>query len=262
MSHYAPPVKTLLRALVAISLTALVMAGPAPASQAKGYSRTAKTDRANQVLALSLAKFTRLRKSSHTGIDGTLEWSADGCSAPKAFAGYSMLFEKSCNRHDFGYRNFGNGWAKGLALTSTPAKKDAIDKRFLGDMRRQCNANSNCLTAAQAYYGAVRKAGQAQTAFYKGECHPGKFCLFDDNGYRDRRIALTASENNMKDVSFGDKTSAVKNRSKVAWLLYDDHDYSDRHLCVRPGASLTNLDDYNFGDKTSSAKRLTGTTCP
>ena len=257
-----PRVKTLLRALVAATLAALVLAGPLPASQAQGYSRTAKTDRANQIASLSLAKFTQLRGQSHTGVDSVLEWSADGCSAPFFAAAWREFFRRSCNRHDFGYRNFGNGWSKGLALTSTDAKKYAVDQKFLSDMRGQCNGSSDCLTAAQAFYAGVRKSGLAQTAFYKGECHPGKFCLFDDTGYEDRRIALTASENNMNDINFGDKTSSVKNRSSVAWILYDDHDYSDTKVCVKPGASISNLADRGFGDKTSSAKRLSRTTCP
>jgi len=61
---------------------------------------------------------------------------------------------------------------------------------------------------------------------------------------------------------FGDKTSSVKNRQSVSWVIYDDHDYTDRSVCIRPGVRVPQLPDYDFNDKTSSAKRLSGTSCP
>jgi len=230
-------------------------------ADAQRYTRAEKRRRAGHIHRLALHRFNRLKGREHSGVAARLDWGDNGCSAPDIAAYWRDYFDRSCERHDFGYRNFGNGWREGLALRSTDAMKRRIDERFYADMRHQCGGAQNCLDVAWAFYLAVRKSGKAQTAFYMGECHPGKFCLFDDHDYEDRRIALTASENDMNDIDFGDKTSSVKNRDSVAWAIHDDHDYDDRWLCVEPGAKARDLDDYDFGDKTSSAKRLTYTDC-
>ncbi|WP_345262042.1 phospholipase A2 [Nocardioides nanhaiensis] len=230
----------------------------------RAYTRTQRTTRANALLNTTQATFQAAKNRTKTGIDATFNWSDDGCSAPAGGAGYSDRFRNACERHDFGYRNMGWGYytSKNLALSSTSATKDRIDSIFLADMRRTCGTSSGCLSAAQVFYAAVRKAGQAQTSFYKGECQPGYLCLFDDDNYQDRRVRLTASEDDMKDISFGDKTSSVRNTSGVAWRIYDDAGYSDRSVCVVRNGFSTNLDEFDFGDKTSSARRYTGSGCP
>lgn len=82
--------------------------------------------------------------------------------------------------------------------------------------------------------------------------------------YADRRVALASSENDLKDVSFGDKTSSVMNRTSVAWVVYDDHDYRDRRFCLPPGVSVRDFgaDAYKFNDKASSARRMSSAACP
>ena len=243
----------------------------APTSAARiAYTRTQRKARVDKLMTGSLGRFQRVKNRARSGIDTTFNWSDDGCSAPwwTGTAYYSAVFNRACERHDFGYRNLGWGYytSKNLALSSTPGTKDAIDKVFLADMRALCanrgSGTASCLSVAQGFYGAVRKTGKAHTSFYKSECQPGFLCLFDDKGYQDRRVRLSASENNMKDVSFGDKTSSVKNTSGVAWRLYDDADYRDRSLCVPRNGYASNLNDYNFGDKTSSARRYSTAGCP
>ena len=249
--------------------TAPSAATHAPAARV-AYSRTARATRVDSLMRGSLGRFQRVKNHAKSGIDTTFNWSDDGCSAPwwTGTAYYSAVFNKACERHDFGYRNLGWGYytSKNLALSSTPGTKDAIDKVFLADMRALCanrgSSTAGCLTVAQGFYGAVRKTGKAHTSFYKSECQPGFLCLFDDKGYKDRRVRLSASENNMNDVNFGDKASSVKNTSGVAWRLYDDHDYSDRSLCVPRNGAASNLKDYDFGDKTSSARRYSTASCP
>jgi hypothetical protein len=252
------------RAVMALLLASLVVASVPAVAGAATYSRAQKTERANVIYGKSLAAFIRLKGGKHTGIDTSFYWKDDGCTTPDipGTGTYNKKFLQACQRHDFGYRNFGNGYAAGRALTSTDAKKRAIDNRFLEDMKGKCGDSSSCKAAANAYYKLMSASGKSQTAFYKGECHENRLCLFDDDGFKDRRIALTSSENNMKDVSFGDKTSSVKNETKVAWVLYDDDNYDDRSICVRPGTSVSNLDTKSFGDKTSSAKRLSSASCP
>jgi hypothetical protein len=118
-----------------------------------------------------------------------LNWTNDGCSVPKdllsvpglggVLKNYSATFKHSCDRHDFGYRNYGSN-------TSTPGvhpkfdpdqyRKDTIDKRFLANMRIQCDkayphfyqvlAKADCYAAASIFYGAVNKTKQGHRAFF------------------------------------------------------------------------------------------------
>ena len=144
--------------------------------------------------------------------------------------------------------------------------KRRIDSQLYTDMLGQCGhysgSHGDCRHAARIFYEAVSHFGAAQTAFYAGECPKNRFCLFDDHGYEDRRIALRSAVTDMNDISFGDKASSVKNRQSVWWLIYDDHDFHDRALCIKPGVTIPDLNSYGFGDKTSSAKPLTAARCP
>ncbi|WP_169982863.1 MULTISPECIES: hypothetical protein [unclassified Microbispora] len=62
---------------------------------------------------------------------------------------------------------------------------------------------------------------------------------------------------------FSDKTSSLSNNDAVAWVLYDDKYYFDRHYCIRPGETVPNLSSsrWKFNDKISSAKRLATASC-
>lgn len=239
-------------------------------AERRAYSRTARKDRVDSLMHGSLARFHQAKNRTKSGMDATFNWDDDGCSAPwwTGTQAYSIIFKKACQRHDFGYRNLGWGYytSKQLALSSTPGTKDAVDRVFLADMRKACEGRGSqtgpCQAVAQGYYGGVRKTGKAHTSFYQRECQPGYLCLFDDDGYGDRRVRLSASEDNLKDVSFGDKTSSLKNTSGVAWRIYDDAGYSDRNVCVPRNGYSTNLDELSFGDKASSAKRYSTASCP
>lgn len=117
------------------------------------------------------AKYKALYPSS-------LNWTNDGCSVPNKVlvAGglgvvlkvYGGVFGHSCDRHDFGYRNFGSA-------TSTPgthpkfsptrATKNKIDSRFYSNMKVQCDDKFGgvvkaplrvaCKAAAKTFYEAV-----------------------------------------------------------------------------------------------------------
>jgi len=248
----------------AVSVFTLVLpAPPATASTAPKVSRATLEKRARQLqFDYSLARFIKVKKARKSNLDSRFTWKDNGCSAPSIAAAWSKVFAKSCKRHDFGYRNFGHD----LALQSTDAMKRRIDAQLHKDMRKQCRTYSgdrdDCRNAAWIFYQAVSNFGAAQTAFYARECPKNRFCLFDDHGYEDRRIALKSAVPDMNDINFGDKASSVKNRANVWWLIYDDHGYEDRVLCIKPGVRISDLNSYGFGDKTSSAKPLTASTCP
>jgi hypothetical protein len=110
-----------------------------------------------------------------------LNWSKDGCSVPKyvvvspalalVLRHYSGTFQKSCDRHDFGYRNYGKNPANRplVRLDPTRARKNSIDSRFLSNMNIQCDraythvweipAKAACKGAAKVYYTAVSRYG-------------------------------------------------------------------------------------------------------
>src|SRR4051794_28456379 len=93
-------------------------------------------------------------------------WDNDGCSVPekilklhprhlplgKAASYYSDLFEKSCDRHDFGYRNYGDN-AGGLALDPTDARRATIDTQLHDNMDYQCDR-----VFSRKYSEAVQRA--------------------------------------------------------------------------------------------------------
>lgn len=249
----------------------LVALAPSPATA--GPTRAELLQRANRIeFTVSLPKFMSIYRQPKTGIDRHFNWANyDGCSLPRAIkpiaSRWDKLFTRACLRHDFGYRNYGNG----LALGANETYKSAIDKEFRSNMLWTCDHSNvssadldNCYAAAGLFYLGVSRFGKAQTAFYKGKCTKGRFCLFDDHGYADRRIALAKSEDDMNDIDFGDKTSSVINRTGVAWIVYDDHDFEDRAFCIPPGVSVRDfgIDALKFNDKTSSAKRRTVAKCP
>ncbi|MCC5577113.1 hypothetical protein IMZ11_15920 [Microtetraspora sp. AC03309] len=62
---------------------------------------------------------------------------------------------------------------------------------------------------------------------------------------------------------FSDKTSSLVNNDWMAWVVYDDKNYRDRHYCIRPGETVPNLSSsrWKFNDKISSAWRLNTASC-
>lgn len=87
------------------------------------------------------------------------DWTNDGCSwtPPPAV----VVFNRACQQHDFGYRNFG----KGLTLGRTERVRAYIDGRFLKEMRRMCRdprvwgafaSYRRCRAMALSMYAVVR----------------------------------------------------------------------------------------------------------
>jgi hypothetical protein len=253
-------------AAVTAALTLSVQAIPASAESAPP-TRAELLTRANHLMFdITLTHFINIKTSARSALDSTFEWHDNGCTAPwRAITGvFSDFFDRSCQRHDFGYRNFGHGLALGSPAYKAEQKAQ-VDAQLLADMRQQCSDSPglpDCNTAAYAFYLGVTRSGQAQTAFFARECPENWLCLFDDTGYGDRRIALQTSENDMNDVNFGDKTSSTVNNTAHAWVLYDDHDYGDTRFCVAAGYVVDDWHDYGFNDKISSARPLSTAYCP
>lgn len=87
----------------------------------------------------------------------SLDWSSDGCSdSPDHPIKFNFL--PSCQRHDFGYRNY----KKQNRFTND--SKARIDQNFKNDMHNECNKYSvlkreACKGVADFYYEAVKEFG-------------------------------------------------------------------------------------------------------
>ncbi|MER7081133.1 phospholipase A2 [Saccharopolyspora kobensis] len=125
----------------------LLTAGTAHADLSPGELRST-TDQ--YLFELSLDDFTRTRaEQPHAD---QLDWSSDGCSmSPDEPLGFK--FRTSCDRHDFGYRNY-----KKQERFTEPNRKE-IDDNFRDDMYTACGDNLACKGTANIYYFAVREFG-------------------------------------------------------------------------------------------------------
>lgn len=111
-----------------------------------------------------LAAFLTARGTNATGPGAgppPFEWSADGCSVYPFFGTrvwqYEARFHDACLRHDFGYRNYGNG----LRLQRDRATKDWIDAILLRDADHACGSNIACQQEAQLLYESVQQGGDS-----------------------------------------------------------------------------------------------------
>lgn len=96
----------------------------------------------------SMAQFQAARNAQDPP---ELDWSSDGCSSsPDDPLGFDFL--QSCERHDFGYRNY-------KAQGRFDAGKASIDNNFKSDMYNQCASEGDleevCDGVADLYYEAV-----------------------------------------------------------------------------------------------------------
>ncbi len=110
----------------------------------------------DRLIAGDLDEFLAYRRSAER--DPGLDYSTDLCSAPLVgSSGASFDFTEPCLRHDFGYRNYD-------ALGLFEESKDAVDGRFLADMRASCSArppadHTRCYAWARVFYEAVHRLG-------------------------------------------------------------------------------------------------------
>jgi len=161
---------------------ALVAAGIAPATASLTGDRAEQYRYAEETLNLSYTQFVARKsdfEASGCRVDrpkpggctkpapyNSFDWTDDGCSGIQQIGFtsnlYRNLFNKPCQLHDFGYRNFGTG----LILERTEVKRAEIDNRFRSEMVRLCNntftrwwqkANKvACVLEAGGVYSAVR----------------------------------------------------------------------------------------------------------
>ncbi|WP_143737102.1 phospholipase [Microbispora sp. GKU 823] len=131
----------------------------APAASADPYDPNlyaVVTD--NFLFNISISSFLDYRNSKV--YSPSLDWSSDGCSSPlpngNKPGGFDFL--PSCQRHDFGYRNYKKQGR------FTEYNRGQIDNNFRSDMYNYCSRFSGlkaalgvaCRRYADTYYAAVR----------------------------------------------------------------------------------------------------------
>lgn len=173
----------ILRSLAAVMLSIVMAVGlVAPASA---------TPKATLKAAAEIVAYEKVGGSNYAKYKAKypkeLNWTNDGCSVPHkvlvlgglgvVLKAYGKVFEKSCDRHDFGYRNFGkNTTTPGVhpKFSPTRATKNKIDSRFHSNMKVQCDKKfggvvkaplrAACKGAAKTFYEAVNR--YADEAFF------------------------------------------------------------------------------------------------
>lgn len=163
-----------LAALTIAAVTATGVATPASAATRATLKKAAEAVAYETVGGGNYAKY----KAKYPR---QLNWGHDGCSVPsslrKYVKKYSAIFVNSCNRHDFGYRNFGkNTSTPGVHPKFSPTQltKAKIDARFLANMRVNCQRKYKfynperyaCYNVAKLYYAGVALSPQGQKAFF------------------------------------------------------------------------------------------------
>lgn len=172
----------LLRSLTAGSLASALLLGSvatASAAPSRATLRAAADTVVNEVVGGS--NYGKVKAKYPTALNFT----NDGCSVPSyilaaspalyaVLRAYGSVFEKSCDRHDFGYRNYGKNTSTPGAhpkFDPTSSRKAQIDSRFYSNMKVQCSqkygnpiTRGACNTAAKTFYTAVSKFGGK--AFY------------------------------------------------------------------------------------------------
>jgi hypothetical protein len=137
---------TLISMLAALAM--LVTSGPAQAATLSQAALSGLTD--EYLFTDTLPQFETV-KAQHPHAD-QLDWSDDGCSfSPETPLGFQ--FHQSCQRHDFGYRNY----KRQDRFSEVNRKK--VDDNFHHDLYNICGTNFVCRRVADIYYYAVRTFG-------------------------------------------------------------------------------------------------------
>src|SRR5699024_8849729 len=121
-----------------------------------------------------------------------LDWTSDGCSAaPDEPFGFD--FSTSCQRHDFGYRNYQ------LQERFTENNREGIDRNFRSDMASTCDVNLSCRATAQVYYWAVREFGDTAASTSDAVERAKIRSTYDNNG---KLVRISAVDDAGRAITF------------------------------------------------------------
>jgi hypothetical protein len=148
--------RTALKGLVAAGITAATIFATAssatavPSDKAQVLSSWTQTS-LSSYNAWSSAEANRGAWSAYA-----FNWGTDYCSSSPDNP-FGFPFQKACQRHDFGYRNY-------KEMGTFSANKSHVDSAFYEDLKRVCNRYSgatktSCDGLAWTYYQAVKNLG-------------------------------------------------------------------------------------------------------
>ncbi|MBE9374287.1 hypothetical protein IQ251_07480 [Saccharopolyspora sp. HNM0983] len=167
---------TIRRTATAGAATAAALLLTAGAAQADLDPERLRQVTDQYLFELELAEFTAVREQQPH--PDQLDWTSDSCSlSPDEPLGHD--FATSCDRHDFGYRNYTR------QERFTEPNRELIDDRFRDDMYSVCGGDPLCRGTADVYHFAVRQFGgvanSTAQAIEMAQIEPGRGA---DGGFR------------------------------------------------------------------------------
>jgi hypothetical protein len=152
--------KTAVRSLaVAVMVALSAVAGETPAMAAVPADKPAVLASWTQTDVASYNRWDSARRDQAAWTAYAFDWSTNYCSnSPDNPLGFD--FKLSCQRHDFGYRNY-------RAAGQFDANKPRLDSAFYQDLQRKCDTYNAvirpaCDALAWTYYQAVSVLGFVQ----------------------------------------------------------------------------------------------------
>lgn len=145
-----------LSSILPVTVASLAVAVPNPSAGNNLVARATLQQITNHLsFEAPISEFNKARDARNPP---QLDWSSDGCSSSPDTPG-GVNFLPSCQRHDFGYRNF-----KGQHRF-TDQNKAKIDKKLHDDLYRICsieakNDETACHATAEVYYNTVKYVGK------------------------------------------------------------------------------------------------------
>lgn len=142
----------------AVLLMLLGLAGVAQPAAAAPADKAAVLSSWTQTSVTSYNAFFAARANQGAWSAYGFDWSTDYCSSSPDNP-FGFPFNRSCVRHDFGYRNY-------KAIGAFAANKSRIDSAFYADLKRVCAnyggaTKVSCDSLAWTYYNAVRVFGSS-----------------------------------------------------------------------------------------------------
>ncbi|HET9380052.1 MAG TPA: phospholipase [Streptomyces sp.] len=148
--------RTALKGLAAAAVTAATLFATASSATAVPADKASVLSSWTQTSASSYSAWASAEANRSAWAAYEFNWSTDYCSSSPDNP-FGFPFEKSCQRHDFGYRNY-------KEMGTFSANKSRIDSAFYEDLKRVCARYSgatktSCDGLAWTYYQAVKNLG-------------------------------------------------------------------------------------------------------
>lgn len=147
---------TATKGLVAAGATAAALLATVAPAEAAPADKAQVLSSFTQTSATSYNNWAAAEANRGAWSAYAFNWSTDYCSSSPDNP-FGFPFQKSCQRHDFGYRNY-------KEMGTFDANKSRLDSAFYEDLKRVCNRYSgatktSCNSTAWVYYQAVRALG-------------------------------------------------------------------------------------------------------